>query len=368
MAPFPALSLPHFCACNTEQSVKMPPALPSYSHPDNGPPPPGLSIPPDTSSLSGMEENQPPATDEVDLQVYLDLWQEVLANTTEPLDEGDEALVSGVVTENDSRGTLRDHLRSLKMFEVNGPQRTLFSALQAAIDKQCWPSIPRIRETHLVNSEKFPFPPDILLGCTVRSYALDQQMGTLKLLTMRGIVTIKILTHLVGSIGIDPNFKHALNTVCTGGQKKIIHKASFARRKGNGSNASQFLVFGLQFGSMKEMGFIFCKDPGEPWSGPTGHVTLTYSPSMVDDALNPSATAKKFCCPYCFNGYTTKDGLVNHFHKSFKDTPDSDNKHPQEEMIEFIRNCLSRKQISQSRRAEAARPGFSEMDGKPVKL
>ena len=310
----------------------------------------------------------------------------MLANTTEPLDEGDEALVSGVVTENDSRGALRDHLRSLKMFEVNGVQRTMFSALQAAIDKQCWPSIPRIRETHLVNSEKFPFPPDILLGCTVRSYALDQQIGTLKLLTMRGIVTIKILSHLVGSIGIDPNFKHALNTVCTGGQKKIIHKASFARRKGNGSNASQFLVFGLQFGSMKEMGFIFCKDPGEPWSGPTGHVTLTYHPSMVDDALSregsskeskisessegsdTSATAKKFCCPYCFNGYSSKDGLLKHFHKSFQDTPESENKHPREEMSEFIRNCLSRKQISRSRRAEAARPKSRQTDGKPVEL
>ena len=317
-----------------------------------------------------MRQNQPSTTDEVDVQVYLELWQQVLANTTEPRDEGDEAFVSGIVTQSDSRLTLRNHLRALKLSGGNGAQRTMFSALQAAIDKQSWPLIPHIRETHLVKSEKFPHQPDILLGCNVRSYALDQRIGTLKLLTLRGVVTVRILSDSVGSIGIDPNIKHALNCIPKGGQQKVIRKASFARRKGNGSNASQFLVFGLLFGSMREMGFIFCKDPGEPRSGPTGHVTLTYPPSMMDDALSREesskgskksevseafatsdfvqepATAKPFCCPYCSNGYTSMNGLTSHFLTSLKETPDSDNNHPEEEISDFIRN--SRKNILQS--------------------
>ena len=320
-----------------------------------------------------MKEDQPSTTDEVDVQVYLELWQQVLANTTEPRDEsdeGDEALVSGMVTQSDSLLGLHGHLRVLKMFEVKGTQHTIYSDLQAAIDEQSWPFIPHIRETHLVKSEKFPFQPDILLGCNVRSYALDQRLGTLKLLTMRGIVTIKILSDLVGSIGIDPNLKHALNCVSKGGLQRIIRKASFARRKGNGSNASQFLVFGLLFGSMRKMGFIFCKDPGEPRSGPTGHVTLTYPPSMMDDALSREgssskskksasskgsatsdfvqepATANLFCCPYCSNRYTAMIRLRLHFQKSLKDTSDSDDKHPREEISDFIRNSgkhISRK-------------------------
>ena len=317
-----------------------------------------------------MEKNQPSTTDEVDVQVYLELWQQVLDNTTEPRDEGDEALISGMVTQSDSRLTLRSHLRDLKIFEVNGTPHTMLSALQAAIDKQSWPFIPHIRETHLVKSEKFPRQPDILHGCNVRSYALDQRIGTLKLLTLRGIVTIRILSDSVGSIGIDPNIKHALNCVTKGGQQKIIYQASFARRKGNGSNASQFLAFGLRFGSMREMGFIFCKDPVVPTSGPTGHVTLTYPPSMMDDALSreesskeskksessggfatsdfvqEAATAKPFCCPYCSNAYKSMNSLITHFLKLLTYPPDSDDKHPEEEISDFIRN--SRKNISQS--------------------
>ena len=347
----------------------MLPALPSYPHPANGPPP-GPSNPPGASSLFGMREDQPTTTDEMDVQVYLELWQQVLANTTEPRDVGDEACISGTVTQSDSLFTLRNHLRALGMDQVNGDWHTMFSALQAAIDKQSWPFIPHIRETHLVQSEKFPRQPDILIGCTIRSYALDQRIGTLKLLTLRGIVTIRTLREGSGNIGIDPNIKHALNCVAKGGYEKIILKASFARRKGNGSNASQFLVFGLQFGSMREMGYIFCKDPEQPSSGPTGHVTLTYPPSMVDDAsrqegssnkskesgsskgsatsesVQGPATAKPACCPYCFNSYASMNALKAHLQKSLEATPNPDDIHPKEEISDFIRN--SRKHISQS--------------------
>ena len=268
------------------------------------------------------------------MQVYLELWQQVLSNTMDPPDDGDEDLVSGIVTQSDSRATLRSHFCALKMFEVNGTSLSLFPALQAAIDKQSWPFIPHIRETHLVQSEKFPRQPDVLLGCNVRSYALDQRRGTLKLLTLRGIVTIRILSDSVGSIGIDPNVQHALNNI-SGGCQKIIREASFARRKGNGSNASQFLVFGLLFGSMSEMGYIFCKDPEEPSSGPTGHVTLTYPPSMM---VQESAIAKRFCCPYGSGDYASMRGLISHFQNTLRGIPDSDDNHPREEISEFIRN------------------------------
>ena len=352
----------------------MLPFLPTYSYPDNGPPPgpsnppepsnpPGSFNPPGTLSLSDTEEDQPSITDKVDVQVYLELWQQVLANTIDPPDEGDEAFVSGIVTQSDSWVTLRNHLRALKFCEVSGGSHHMFSVLQAAIDKQSWPFIPNIRETHLVQSEKFPHQPNVLLGCKVRSYALDQRIGTLKLLTLRGIVTIRILSDSVGSIGIDPNVQHALNGVSSGRQQKIIHEASFARRRGNGSNASQFLVFGLRFGTMKEMGYIFCKDPEKPNSGPTGHVTLTYPASMVDgtltrqnsfgeskgseslkssatsDLVEGRATAKRICCPYCPRSYLETSSLISHFFKSLEATPDSDDKHPVEEMSEFIRNC-----------------------------
>ena len=309
-----------------------------------------------------MEEDQPSTTDEVDVQVYLELWQQVLANTMDPPDEGDETLVSGIVTQSDSWSTLRSHLCALKLSEVNNTSRNMFQTLQAAIDKQSWPFIPHMKVTHLVQSEKFPHQPDVLLGCTVRSYALDQRIGTLKLLTLRGIVTIRILSNSVGSIGIDPNFQHALNGLSSGGQQKIIHEASFARRKGNGSNAPQFLIFGLRFGSMSEMGFVFCKDPGESRSGPTGHVTLTCPSSMINDALSRKkhykeskisessdgfatsdlvqepAVEKQVCCPYCFNNYASMNGLVKHFRKSLKGTiPDLD-MHVGEEIREFIQN------------------------------
>ena len=308
-----------------------------------------------------MKEDQPSTTDEGNVQIYLELWQQVLANTMDPPDEGDEALVSGIVTEGDSWSTLRNHLCALNMSDVNGTSRCMFLTLQAAIDKQSWPFIPHIRETHLVQSEKFPCQPDVLLGCNVRSYALDQRRGTLKLLTLRGIVTIRILSDSVGSIGIDPNVQHPLNNV-SGGCQKIIREASFARRKGNGSNTSQFLVFGLRFGTMKEMGYIFCKDPEKPSSGPTGHVTLTYPASMVDgtltrqnsfgeskgseslkssatsDFVEGRATAKRICCPYCPRSYLRLSSLISHFFKSLEAAPDSDDKHPVEEMSEFIRN------------------------------
>ena len=280
----------------------------------------------------------------------------------DPPNEDDEALVSGIVTQSDSWVTLRNHLRALKILEVHGGAQYMFSTLQAAIDKQSWPFIPHIRETHLVQSEKFPHQPDVLLGCSIGSYAFDRRIGTLKLLTLRGVVTIRILSDSVGSIGIDPNLQHALNSLHSGCQQKIIHQASFARRKGNGSNASQFLVFGLLFGSMSEMGFIFCRYPGEPGSGPTGHVTLTYPPSMLNDALSREqyykaskisessdgfATsdlvqepeiAKRFRCPYCPKNYTSMCALKSHFSRSLKRMPDPD-KHPVEEISDFMRNC-----------------------------
>ncbi|KAK0510579.1 hypothetical protein JMJ35_007011 [Cladonia borealis] len=348
----------------------MPSALSTYAYPANGSPP-GPSKPPGTLSVSGMKADQPSTTDEVNVQVYLELWQQVLSNTMDLPDEDDEALVAGIVTQSDSRTTLLNHLRDLKIFEVNSSSHNMFSALQAAIDKQSWPFIPHIRETPLVQSEKFPHQPDVLLGCKIRSYALDQRKGTLKLLTLRGIVTIRILSDSVGSIGIDPNLQHTLNCISSGGHQKIIHEASFARRKGNGSNASQFLVFGLLYGSMSEMGFIFCKDPGEPRSGPTGHVTITYPSSMMDDTLSRKeyykeskisessdgfatsdsvqepAIAKRFCCPYCSNNYASMSSLISHFLKSLKGIiPDLD-KHPGEEIREFIRN--SRKACFRSR-------------------
>ena len=318
-----------------------------------------------------MKEDQPATTDEGNVQIYLELWQQVLANTVDPPDEGDEALASGIVTQSNSWSTLRSHLCALNMSEVNSTSRSMFLTLQAAIDKQSWPFIPHMKETHLVQSEKFPHQPDVLLGCKVRSYALDQRVEILKLLTLRGIVTIRILSNSVGSIGIDPNLQHALNVLPSGGQQKIIHEASFARRKGNGSNAPQFLVFGLRFGSMSEMGFIFCKDPGEPRSGPTRHVTLTCPSSMINDALSRKeyykeskisespdgfatsdlvqepAVEKQVCCPYCSNRYASMNSLVKHFRKSLKGTiPDLD-KHLGEEIREFIRN--SRKACFRSR-------------------
>ena len=303
--------------------------------------------------------------DEVDVQVYLELCKQVLANTTEPRQKDDEGFShSGRVMENDSPRTLRKYLCALGMTEVHGNGRFLFSALEGAIDKDSWPFIPHIRETYLVQSEKFSCQPDILIGCTIRTYALNQRTGTMKLLTMRGIVTIRTLGEAFGNIGIDPNVQHGLNFVANGGhQPRIIWEASFARRRGNGSNTSQFIVFGLRFGSMKEMGYIFCKDPEEPSSGPTGHVTLTYPPSMIDDALRRQesfdeskgseslkgsatadfiqepATAKRICCPYCPSGYVSMGGLISHFLRSLKNIPDPDDKHSVEEISDFIRNC-----------------------------
>ena len=304
-------------------------------------------------------------TDEVDVQVFLELCQQVLANTTEPGEEDDKAFAhSGRVMDSDSPRTLRKHLCALRMPEVHGNRQFLFSALEGAIDRDSWPFIPHIRKTHLVQSEKFSCQPNILIGCTIRTYALNQRTGTLKLLTMRGIVTIRTLGEGFGNIGIDPNVKHGLSLLSNGGpHPRIIWEASFARRRGNGSNTSQFLVFGLRFGSMKEMGYIFCKDPEEPSSGPTGHVTLTYPPSMVDDALRRQesfdeskgseslkgsatsdfvqipATAKRICCPYCPSGYASMSSLISHFLKSLKGIPDSDDKHPVEEISDFMRNC-----------------------------
>lgn len=286
-------------------------------------------------------------TDEVDVQVYLELCQKLLANTTEPQDEdAEDVIYSGMVMDSDSPRTLSKHLRALRMPDVHGTWQALFSTLRAAIDKDCWPFIPHIRETHLVQSEKFSCQPHILIGCTIRTYALNEQTGTLKLLTMRDIVTIRTLGEGFGNIGIDPNIKHGLNLSHGGRGPKIIKEASFARRRGNGSNASQFLVLGLRLGSMKEMGYIFCKNPEEPSSGPTGHVTLTYPPSMRDDALRRqesfdeskggSATSD-LCCPYCSSGYGSMSSLRRHW---LKGNATSDNKHPQDEIRDFVRNSF----------------------------
>ena len=349
----------------------MLPAPPSYILPDNVPPP-GSANPPGTSSLCGINEDEPSTAADVDVQIYLELWQEVLANTLEPPFEGNEAFdYFGTVTKDDSHSTLRNHLVNLGMPEVSGNSKVLFSYLQAAIDEQSWPFIPYIRETHLVPCEKFPHQPDILIGCEIRSYALNQRTGTLKLLTLRGIVTIATLSEWgIGSIGIDPNIKHALNYVNNGGRRKIIREASFARRKGNASNAPQFLVFGLRIGRMAKMGFIFCKDPEEPSSGPTGHVTLRYSTNMMDDALirrgssdrskesgsfrgsatsdlvPGPATVQPACCPYCSNGYATWDVLRLHLLRMLESPSASDVKHPEDEISDFIRN--THKHIPQS--------------------
>ena len=316
-----------------------------------------------------MKEDEPSTTDDVDVQVYLDLGQQVLANTPEPCFEGNEPFVySGVVTKDDSRSTLRNHLLNLRMPGVKRDSDTMFSSLQAAIDNQSWPFIPYIRQTHLVQCEKFPYQPDTLLGCKINSYALNQRAGTLKLLTLRGIVTITTLSEC-GNIGIDPNLKHALNGVGNGGRPpKIILEASFARRKGNGSNAPQFLVLGLRFGSMTDMGFIFCKDPEEPSSGPIGHVTLRYSSNMTDDALMRRASSDKsketrsfkgsatsdfvqepvtvtpICCPYCFMGYEQREGLKAHFQKMLENP---DDKHSEDEISDFLSNSR-RKYIPKS--------------------
>lgn len=347
----------------------MLPASSSYAHPENGSPP-GQFNPPGTPSLPGMNENQPSTAHDVEMQVYFELWQQILANTMEPRDEGNEAFsYSGTVSKSDSHSTLHNHCVALRMLEVKGDGETMFSALQAAIDKQSWPFIPHIRETHLVQSEKFPHQPSVLVGCNIRSYTLDQRIGTLKLLTLRGIVVIGTLSERFRAIGMDPNIKHALNCVSAGGLQKIIQEASFARRKGNESNASQFLVFGLRFGSMREMGYIFCKDPEDPNSGPTGHITLTYPASMMEDAsrrqilsdkskeyesfngsatsdfVQGPATAKPVFCPYCSNSYVLMDGLRKHLQQSLEDSPNSDDKHPKEEISDFLRN--SRKGVSQ---------------------
>ena len=319
-----------------------------------------------------MEENEPSTTDDLEKQIYLEIWQEVLANTPESPSTGNEPFVySGTVKKDDSRSTLREHFINLRMPEVQGDAGTLFSYLQAAVDEQSWPLIPYIRKTHLVQSEKFPHQPDILIGCNIRSYALNQRTGTLKLLTLRGIVTITTLSEWdIGNIGIDPNLKHALNCVADGGRRKIIREASFARRRGNGSNAPQFLVFGLRFGRMAKMGFIFCKDPEEPSSGPTGHVTLRYSSNMKDDALirrgfsdrskesrsfsgsatsdlvPEPATVQPACCPYCSNGYSSMDTLRLHLLRVLECPSASDVMHPEDEVSDFIRN--TRKHIPQS--------------------
>lgn len=370
IARFLALLLPHPSACNTESTIKMFPASASYTHPNNGPPP-GSTNPPGTSSLCGMNEDEP-STDDVDVLAYLHLWQEILANTPEPSSEVNEPFVHwGPVTKDDSRSTLRSLLVTLRMPELQGDAETLFSYLQAAIDEQSWPFIPYIRETHLVQCEKFPRQPNILIGCNIRSYALNQRTGTLKLLTLRGIVTITTLSEYgIGNIGIDPNLKHALNCVADGGRRKIIREASFARRKGNGSNAPQFLVFGLRFGRMSKMGFVFSKDPEEPSSGPNGHVTLRCSSNMTDDALirrgssdrsrdsgslrasatsdlvPGPATVQQACCPYCSKGYHSMDALRQHLLRTLECPSASDVKHPEDEVGEFIRN--SRKHISPS--------------------
>ena len=363
----------------------MPPAPPSHILPDKGPPP-GSANPPDTSSLCGMKENERSTTDDVDVQIYLELWPEVRDHTPEirdhtpePPSEGNEPSVHfGTVTKDDSRSTLRNHVRKLRMPEVNGDSDTLFSFLQAAIDEQSWPLIPYIRQTHLVECEKFPHQPEILVGCTIRSYALNQRAGTLKLLTSRGIVTITTLG--IGNIGIDPNVKHALNGLGNGGfPRKIVLEASFARRKGNGSNAPQFLVFGLRFGSMTTKGFIFHKDPEEPSSGPTGHVMLRYSSNLTDDPLirqgssdkgkksgsskgsatsgsvRGPATAKPVCCPYCSNGYSRFNNLRNHLEKRLFYPPDSDITHPADEISDFLRNSRKNHNPSRSHKTRVSR-------------
>ena len=340
---------------------------PAYTHRDNGPSP-WHANPAGTSSAYGMEENEPSTTDVLEKQIYLDLWQHVLANTPEsPSTDNEPFVYPGTVKKDDSRSTLREHLINLRMAEVQGDSKTLFSRLQAAVDEQSWPLIPYIRKSYLVQSQEFPFQPHILVGCDIRSYALNQRTGTLKLLTLRGIVTITTLSEWdISNIGIDPNFKHALNWVA-GGRKKIIREASFARRKGNGSNAPQYLVFGLRFGRMSKMGFIFCKDPEEPSSGPTGHVTLRCSPNMTDDALirrgssdrsNESrgfatsdlvpgpATVKPACCPYCSKGYSSMTTLRQHLLRILECPSSSDVKHPEDEINEFIRNAS--KHIPQS--------------------
>ena len=339
------------------------PAPPSYMLPDYGPPP-GPANPPEASSSLGMIEDKPSATEDVNVPIYLDLWQEILANTPEPPEDDEPVVYSGVVTKDDSRSTLCSHLISLGMPEIRGDSKTLFSFLQAAIDGQAWPFIPYIRETHLVESERFPHQPDILVGSQIRSYFLNQRTGTLKLLTMRGIVTISTLSESgIGNIGIDPNLRHALNYVGSSGHgQKIILQASFARRKGNGMNAPQFLVFGLRFGDMTGMGYTFCKDPQEPSSGPIGHVTLRCSSTMTEDALirrgasdkskgsgfvegsatsNPvqgPATVKPACCPYCLTGYSSMDSLRKHLQRMLDNPCTSCDKHPVDEISNFIRN------------------------------
>ena len=341
----------------------MLPAPPSYTLPDNIPPAESAN-PPGTSSLCGIKEDELSTADDVDVQIYLELWQEVLANTPAPPFEGNEPFnYFGTVTKDDSHSTLRNYLVNLGMPEVSGNSKILFPYLQAAIDEQSWPSIPYIRKTHLVQCEKFPHQPDILIGCEIRSYALNQRTGTLKLLTLRGIVTIATLSEWgIGNIGIDPNIKHALNYVANGGRRKIIQEASFARRKGNRSNAPQFLVFGLRIGRMAKMGFIFCKDPEEPSSGPTGHVTLRYSTNMTDDALirrgssdrskesgsfrgsatsdllPVPATVQPVCCPYCSKGYSEMNSLRLHLLRMLECPSASDSKHPEDEISDFIRN------------------------------
>ena len=333
---------------------------------------PGSADPPGTSSSYGMNENEPITTDDVDVPAYLDLWEEILANTPEPSFEGCEPFDHwGPVTKEDSRSTLRGHIIALRMPELQGDSKILFSYLQAAIDERAWPLIPYIRETHLVQCEKFPHQPNILVGCNIRSYALNERAGALKLLTLRGIVTIKTLSEYgIGDIAIDPNLKHALNSVADHGRRKIIREASFGRRKGNGSNAPQFLVFGLRFGRMSKMGFVFCKDPQEPNSGPIGHVTLRYPSNMTDDALirrgssdrsrdsgsfrasttselvPGPATAQQACCPYCSKDYYSMDYLRQHLLRILECPSASDVKHPEDEVGEFIRN--SRNHISAS--------------------
>lgn len=337
------------------------PAPSSYTHTDNGPSP-WPANPAGTSSSYGTEENEPSTTDDLEKRIYHELWQEVLANTPESPSTGSEPFVySSTAKKDDSRSTIREYLLELRMAEVQGDAKTLFSCLQAAVDEQSWPLIPYIRKTHLVQSQKFPYQPNILIGCNIRSYALNQRTGTLKLLTLRGIVTITTLSEWnIGNIGIDPNIKHALNCIADGGRQKIIREASFARRRGNGANALQFLVFGLRFGRMSKMGFIFCKDPEEPSSGPTGHITLRCSPNMTDDALirressNRSkesrgsaasdlvpgpATVQPACCPYCSKGFHSMDTLRNHLLRIIQRPSASDVEHPEDEISEFMRNA-----------------------------
>ena len=318
------------------------------------------------SSSSNMSVSLPPPISPEEIMVYLDLWEEFSPDSLEPRNEANEvSLRSGPILQSDSWLALCKYCDSLGIPRYSHTRESIFSTLRAAIDEQSWPWIPHMKEAQLLYSDRFPCQPGILLDSTLVSYRFDKPTASLKLMTLRGIISIETLDNGHGIVDMDPNIRHRLHCLKSGNTRRRILNASFARRKANESMAQGYFVVGLRIGTMKTMGFIFCRDPENPNSGPVGHIMITCSPNMRDNASNKittfdenteddsngttSKTAKDqgpairltAWCPYCSSGYTSLPSLKSHL-KNYASENHSNvkgGKDLRDEIRDFLSNC-----------------------------